>query len=444
MRQLPENIEPYRGKSRPDLPWHIDPTSKIKARATRSRGQEKRITIIGAGIAGCATARALADRGLPVTIHDRHGQPGAEASGNGQGIIYPRLSTEASSLSRVNLAGLMFASRYYQSFWKNNAGNPGRPSGILLLPEKPADAAVFKRIGENFNGCETFVRVLEGSALRDISGVRLGAKIGLYFPALGWISPPEVCRQLLKHPNITLERTAITALERDADRSLWRLESAHGHYPATTVILAASNNCLDFDPARHLPLKPIRGQISIAPARDQSRALKTVICGAAYLAPADEQSAHTFGASYNLGSLSTEVRAEEHQGNIDALLDTDPLLHRLLGEVQTRELGGRAALRCTSPDYLPLVGPVPVFEDFVEIYADLKRDARADIPLPGSYWPGLYVHCGLGSRGFTYAPLGAEILASYILGEAPVLANDLLKALHPARFIIRDLKRKRL
>lgn len=436
-----------RRKQQPDLPWHIDRARTAQTPASRSR-IAKQAAIIGAGIAGCTTARALADRGWQVTIYDRHGRPGAEASGNPQGIIYPRLSTQAAYLSRFNLAGLLFASRFYQPFWKGNSGSepagPGQSSGVLVLPEKAADAETFKRIADNCKGCEGFVRLLEGSALEQISGIKLAAKIGLYFPGLGWIKPLAVCRQLVNHPGITVETATITALEQDADPGHWRLQSSTGTHTATTVVLAASNNSRAFELSRHLPLKPIRGQISMAPAGRQSQALNTVVCGAGYLAPADEQLNHSFGASYNLDKLSTEVCPLDHQRNIDTLIETDPTLHPLLGQVQPGELEGRAALRCSSPDYLPLVGPLPVFEDFIENYAELKRDARADIPLPGSYWPGLYVHCGLGSRGFTYAPLGAEILAAYICAEAPVLPNDLLKALHPARFIIRDLKRKRI
>jgi tRNA 5-methylaminomethyl-2-thiouridine biosynthesis bifunctional protein len=50
----------------------------------------------------------------------------------------------------------------------------------------------------------------------------------------------------------------------------------------------------------------------------------------------------------------------------------------------------------------------------------------------------------MGSRGLSYAPLTAEILAAEIAGEQPSLPRELLNALHPARFIIRDLKRNRI
>ena len=104
---------------------------------------------------------------------------------------------------------------------------------------------------------------------------------------------------------------------------------------------------------------------------------------------------------------------------------------------------GRAGLRCVTPDYLPLVGPAPRFGEFLEGLAPLRRDARTALPRSGCYWPGLYLHAGLGSRGLAYAPLCAALLADLIEGRPRPLARDLVRALSPARFLVRDLQRRR-
>ena len=74
----------------------------------------------------------------------------------------------------------------------------------------------------------------------------------------------------------------------------------------------------------------------------------------------------------------------------------------------------------------------------------LRKDARADISSLGSYRPNLFIHCGMGSRGMGYAPLTAEILAGEIAGEEPIMESELRLAMHPARFLIQDLKKKRI
>ena len=55
--------------------------------------------------------------------------------------------------------------------------------------------------------------------------------------------------------------------------------------------------------------------------------------------------------------------------------------------------------------------------------------------------PGLYALGGLGSRGFTFAPWLAEILAAQICGEPRPATQAAMEAVSPARFLRRALKR---
>jgi len=125
-----------------------------------------------------------------------------------------------------------------------------------------------------------------------------------------------------------------------------------------------------------------------------------------------------------------------------------PVLEGALGLAQHRreieKLSGRAAYRCTTPDYLPIAGPAPKYAPFLEDYQLLRKNAKSSIPRAGSYWPGLFLNVGHGSRGLTYAALTAELVAAQIDGNTPPLPNHLIQALSPARFIIRDLIRKKI
>ena len=77
-------------------------------------------------------------------------------------------------------------------------------------------------------------------------------------------------------------------------------------------------------------------------------------------------------------------------------------------------------------------------------FADLRNNARQTIDSGGPVMPGLYVNTGHGSRGLTSTPLVAECLASTILGEPLPLSRHLQRALIPARFLVRDLKRGKI
>ena len=123
---------------------------------------------------------------------------------------------------------------------------------------------------------------------------------------------------------------------------------------------------------------------------------------------------------------------------------TDKGIAEALGDPALEDLQGRANYRCTSRDYLPMVGPVPDVSAFLQSFEPLRSNANKKLDQFGTYLPNLYVNCSLGSRGLSYAPLTAELIASEISGELPPLERDLRLAMHPARFIIRDLKRRKI
>lgn len=396
------------------------------------------VVIIGAGIAGCATAAALRRRGRRAILVDRHGLVGQEASGNPQGILYPRLSSEDSPLALFTRHALCHALNLYPPYWAS--GGDGQQCGVLAVPEAPGDGEKFARLGERFRDADNLVQAVTGATIRALAGVELAAESGLFFPRLGWVSPPAVCRWLVA--DTPLLAAEIAALHREGDQ--WLLIDGNGQLVirAPTVVIAASHGAANFPQTNTLPLRQIRGQITAVPATSASAALRTVICGAGYLAPSCG-GLHTLGASYGVDDSDTGLREADHLSNLATLGATDASLPELVASAGLKPgaLAGRAAVRCTTPDYLPLVGPVADQEAMAARFADLTRNARADIPLAGSYVPGMWLNCGLGSRGLTYGPMAAELLASQLCGDFPPLPRPLVLALHPARYIIRRLKR---
>lgn len=423
--------------SHAEPPWHLN---------TRASSLPRHAVVIGAGIAGCATAHALARRGWQVTLVDRHPQPGAEASGNPQGILYPKLSLEDLALSLYARTALCHARAWYCPIFAQ--GELGSSCGVLVLPENAKDRERMPLIAERYGNAPELVRLLTGKELAQTAGIPLAAEQGLLFPGLGWIRPAQVCQHLAA--GIAYCRAEVQSLHFEQTPGQesgghWLLQDKQGNtlIESPVVILAAGHSARQFSQTAHLLLRQIRGQITALPATDASANLKTVICGIGYLAPAAD-GMHTLGATYGVDDADTALRVSDHEENWHNLERTDGALPGLFPVPwDIDQLSGRAAVRCTTPDYLPLAGPAPRLENFVETYAPLRRNAKADIGDTGDYWPGLWLNCGHGSRGFTYAPLAAEIIASTLCGEPAPIPRELLKAVHPARFIVRDLKRNR-
>ena len=416
--------------------WHLDKT----VRPISLRDHE--VAIIGAGIAGCTTAVALAKRGFKVKVIDRHALAGQEGSGNSQAIVYPKLSPRDDVLPRINLRALLFASRYYAPFWQRGLGNQ---CGVISLPENPKIAEGFIKISQRFSGCDDFVHLLKNDQLCDRSGISLNSPIGLFFPLLGWLPPAIICQQLLEEYRIPLMNIDIDHFNHQQSDNRWNLIDTSGKLAHSTdiLIVATAYGCENFEQTNFLPVTQLRGQISKLPAKAKTKSLKTIICGEGYLTPAQD-GYHSCGATYNKGLFSTELRAEDHEINIAKMRHTDPGLDAALENLDASNMEGRANFRCTTKDYLPIVGPVPNFSSMLKDFSFLRRDARTDSMVMGDYQPNLYINCGMGSRGLSYAPLTAELLASQISQQIPSLERDLVQGMHPARFLIRDLKKKQL
>ena len=106
------------------------------------------------------------------------------------------------------------------------------------------------------------------------------------------------------------------------------------------------------------------------------------------------------------------------------------------------QIAGRASVRCSLPDHLPVVGQLPDVDEQQQQYQHLYKALPIEkYPYPKDF-AGLYTLTGLGSRGLTTAPLMAELLASQLCGKPLPLPEKLLNALNPNRFLIRDLIRR--
>jgi len=443
----PQDWQPATFNSPHQPPWYLSSADKKTPEAA---------IVIGGGIAGCSTARALAERGIPVSLIERHKKVGQEGSGNPQGILYPKLSTGNSPLARFGLMALLNASRYYQDFLDhhinldNEKENPeieavmGRRCGLLVLPESENDKQKFEQIAQLFP--QGLVQLLKGERLHQTAGLPLESTFGLFYPQLGWINPPSVCQSLSKHPLIDIQTAEVEEIIHK--NSHWQALDKNGALISTapTMVIACGFDSSRFSQTNHLPLKKVRGQITSLPSTTQSEELQTVLCGEGYIAPA-VNGTHTLGATYNFDEASTEVRAKDHHVNLEQLTKTDQGMANTFCSTPTdllvKTLSGRAAFRCTIPDYLPIAGPAPKLDAYIKNYQLLRKNARSHIPISGDNWPNLYLNIGHGSRGLSYAPMCAELIASEICGEVPPLELDLRQSVHPGRFIIRDLKRNK-
>jgi tRNA 5-methylaminomethyl-2-thiouridine biosynthesis bifunctional protein len=176
---------------------------------------------------------------------------------------------------------------------------------------------------------------------------------------------------------------------------------------AAVVVLAVGAEAPTFSQTSGLPLRVNRGQLSFLEATPASTRLTAVLCAESYAAPA-RAGTHSVGATFARES-STAITTADHAENLSMLRRLSPTLFDALGgsTLDPNRTSGRAALRCVSPDYLPLIGCIE---------------------------PGLYVSTAHGSRGLITAPLAGEVLAAVLEEEAAPLPAELIEAIAPRRF----------
>lgn len=414
--------------------WYIDQSPTKKS--------QRDVLILGAGIAGCTVAAALTKRGFTTRVIDRHNTAANEGSGNLQAVVYPKLSRQNDALPRINLTAMTLASRYYESYWGRGIGSQ---CGVMLLPDNDESLNNLKQIAQRYAAHTDLVTEVDNQQICSISGLSLDAQQGLFFPNLGWIPPQIFCQTLLDENNIPLLNADIGQIQRCANNNQWIVKDQQQNVVASaeTLVIATAHEAPNFLPTEFLSVNQLRGQVTHIPSESAITNLKTVICGKGYIAPITN-GVQSCGASYNKGIFSKQLRPEDHIANLEMISKIDQGMAQKLKVEQPENFEGRANFRCTTNDYLPIVGAVPNAQQFKQQYERLRHDATSTLESLGSYHPNLYIHCGLGSRGLSYAPLTAEILASEISGEIPPLERELRLAMHPARFLIRDLKRRKI
>ncbi|HZX18765.1 MAG TPA: bifunctional tRNA (5-methylaminomethyl-2-thiouridine)(34)-methyltransferase MnmD/FAD-dependent 5-carboxymethylaminomethyl-2-thiouridine(34) oxidoreductase MnmC [Pseudomonas sp.] len=394
--------------------------------------------VIGAGLAGCATAASLAQRGWQITLLERHNAIAQEASGNPQGVLYLKLSAHHTTLSRLIVSGFGHTRRLLERLHK---GQDWDNCGVLQLAFDAKEAQRQAQLAAAFPA--DLLTNLDRNAAEIRAGITLPAG-GLFYPEAGWVHPPALCELLSQQPTIQLQlHQEALELRRDGDSwQAWNGEQLLAS--ASVVVLASAAEIKGFNQAAHLPLKRIRGQISRLPATAASRALSTVVCAEGYVAPV-RQDEHTLGASFDFNSDDLTLNSADHASNLHLLEEISPeLANRLnVAALSPEQLQGRAAFRCTSPDYLPIVGPLADAAAFAEAYAVLSKDARQVPETPCPWLDGLYINSGHGSRGLITAPLSGELIAAWLNDEPLPVPADVAQACHPNRFSLRALIRNK-
>jgi len=418
------NKTPGYGKKREMLSGYYPSSSQIKTSAIK----ERRAIVVGGGLAGASTAHAMARRGWKVTLIERHEALAKEASGNPLGVLYPRITAGDSLLNQIASHGFLHTLRLLKkiSVKEKDINN----CGVLQLSFNQREKSRIESVLATNN---PFVFEVDAAKASQLAGTKL-THGGMFIPKGSCLNPAALCHALTAHKNISIQTSnQILRLKRENEEwQLWNETVMLGQAPI--VILASANDTMLFEQTAHCTLQPVRGQISLLPATLSSMPIKTVICTEGYLTPATS-GYHCLGASFSPNDAAIDVRKEDHQSNLEMLKHLAPAIDSYTPE----QLEGRAAIRCTTSDYLPMAGLVL---DAQSLKNEPPRPSSSSNQL--KKMNGLYINAGHGAKGLVNAPLCAEIIASLINGDPLPVSKSLAGALNPNRFLLREMGLKKL
>ena len=400
---------------------------------SQPRSNGRRALIVGAGLAGCAAAWALAEQGWQSDVLERCDAIAQEGSGNPAGLFHGIVNPQDGRHARFNRAAAL-ETRAAVQIAVDHHGVGGAARGLLRL-ESQLDLAAMLATLAHLGLPPGYVQALDAASASRMAGMAM-SRPAWFYPGGGWVHPGGLARAFLERAGAqSTLRTGIEVHALNRSASGWRLLDARGALidEADVVVLANAGDALRLLGDAGLPMERVRGQISVATASafgppHLPQLPKIPITGAGYLLPALHGQA-VFGATAQPGDADPSVRPADHAANVAQL-------ERLTGmriALDVDRISGRTAWRWVTPDRLPIIGAAPD----VPSMASATLVSRLDQPRFVPRLPGLFVFSALGSRGITWSALGAQTLAALISGAPVPLEASLLDAVDPARFAAR-------
>ena len=401
--------------------------------ATAVTGTDQRALIIGAGLAGCATARGLANVGWHSRVLDSAAQPASGASGNPAGLFHGIVNGQDGAHSRLYRAAALSAHNAIRQAIDHH-GVHGHAQGLLRLETRRSEAEM-QALLHTLGLPSDYVQALSPQAATAASGLPLSCPAWL-FPGGGWVDPAGLCQAYLAQAGERVQfqgQSPVASISHEA--GLWTAWDAQGGVlgSAPALVLANAGDAQRLLGWHSAGLKPVRGQLSWC--EDDALAALGLgwptegqvlpVAGTGYCLRLPNGQG-LFGATSQEGDIEPLVREADHALNVMQLAR---LLGQPLQDIEATDrarqaaLHGRVGWRWATADKLPLWGGVPA--PGAGQHERVRQVERV---------PGLFVCTGLGSRGITWSALAGEVVAALISGAPCPLESSLLDAVDPARF----------
>ncbi|WP_297191934.1 bifunctional tRNA (5-methylaminomethyl-2-thiouridine)(34)-methyltransferase MnmD/FAD-dependent 5-carboxymethylaminomethyl-2-thiouridine(34) oxidoreductase MnmC [uncultured Campylobacter sp.] len=382
--------------------FDFDDTKAYFTRLYQNKAQK--IAIIGSGIAGLSLAYELSLRNFDVEIFDKKDKISDGASGNESGILSSLILKKGVLLGEFSEFSFYEASRFYRQILAL------KPDGVLEIAHNDLMKDRFFNQKDNI-----LFKINENKAFLE-DGLSL--------------KPRQICKALfeksgaklhLKHEFIAFsyENTFTLKFKNQSERKGFDI-----------LIYALGSDSKDFINYEFMKLSKVRGQLSLAkPFLDNRFALssKGYVC-------VKEKDFQVFGASYDRTNSSKEPSMQDDKNNLENIKEF------LTDDIVPEIIGSRVSFRSYSSDRFMIAGAFYDENFYKENYKKLfwtKNKAQKK----AKNLPNLYLSIAHGSRAFASAIIAARYICALINNEPLGIEKKFVEQIHPARFLIRKLRK---
>jgi len=378
--------------------------------------QHHDIVVIGAGICGATIANELLKRGKAVCILDAASSSATACSSHAYAIAHPHIGKGSPRLLRLTRIAFLLAEERWKNVWRQH--------GIFqpTRKDKTFDWIETTEYLRSLGLDEDMAVAMDAQEASKVCGVQ---QSGVWLPRGAGLSLLETSKQLLQdHERLTcFWNTYVMRLEERDGR--WHLFDASNKciVSANKVVVACALEAKDLmsNIGIRLPLKPVRGQLSIFSVREGDAWVEKLpsvgISGDGYCLPAEQLDDGSYrwivGSSFDEGEDDLAPRETSDDFNRE---QAKRLVNYPEGELRALlKTGEFVGVRCVAGDRLPIIGAL-------------------------AQRPGIFLATALGSRGILWSALAAKLVTAQLLeDDFSLLARfgftaDLVAALAPARF----------
>ena len=339
------------------------------------------ITVVGAGVVGCAVAYELASRGAHVQLIDPRG-PGRGATGASAGILAPLIEGHSQALLRLGTCSVALWDDFVRRIQRESGQTIEYDrNGTLQVALDDAQAVELSDLARRLQSAGVIHSLLDGRDVAKLEpGVTDRATMGLLVPAHGYVGPAPLVEALVRAATargVSMLQDRLTSVDR---------------IQADAVVIAAGSWSAELVKTPQPFVKPIRGQL-LSLWLDRRPASRVIWGTDCYVVPWTDGTT-LVGATVEDVGFDERTTTSGLRGLLNAAVDLMP------GLEHAHFRDARAGLRPKTADELPAIGR-------------------------SSTMPHVFYAVGHYRNGVLLAPLTAALIADLVLDgrERPELAD---------------------